>query len=295
MQASKERTWQQNRDIIFWLMDDTLYLARPMAFWGSDESRLSSNRGHFLDLVHLLGQWQCPQASSCLNEGQASIIRKTRCLSFPKRTQNDLVRALSVYLKRLTQKEVIHHDSHLCLETTDVSLVEQVGLSTIKQCCIQLCDVRTTTGLALKNLELGEENQPKLENIHGHGSYTVLYVHCHAHCLHLALVESLKPSSKQTANSLKFTEIAETAKTLWRLFFTAFFFYTFTANSPKHQALFLEIQKATNPSQHILELKKLSLSEGWLTWRIWRCASNLTQLEKWQKCFYTYCTCSKVL
>uniref|UniRef100_A0A3B3Q1L7 Retinoic acid receptor responder protein 3-like n=1 Tax=Paramormyrops kingsleyae TaxID=1676925 RepID=A0A3B3Q1L7_9TELE len=62
-----------------------------------------------------------------------------------------------------------------------------------------------------------------------------LYVHYHAHCLNLVLVESAK-SNKHFIEKL----------------------YTFIANSPKRHAVFVETQRAIDPDQCVLELQRLS-------------------------------------
>lgn len=96
-------------------------------------------------------------------------------------------------------------------------MVHYVHDVTIKECFIQLCDVQSTTGEQLENLVMNllKENQRKVEDIHGQGydgaanmngpykglqsriqkqKEKALYVHCHAHCLNLVLVESAKSS-----------------------------------------------------------------------------------------------------
>ncbi|XP_066941006.1 zinc finger MYM-type protein 1-like [Macrobrachium rosenbergii] len=68
-----------------------------------------------------------------------------------------------------------------------------------------------------------------------------LYVHCHAHCLNLVLVESAK-------SSIQFITFFSLVEKL----------YAFVANSSKRHAAFMEIQKAMYPEDRPLELQKLS-------------------------------------
>ncbi|KAK0139995.1 hypothetical protein N1851_023102 [Merluccius polli] len=62
-----------------------------------------------------------------------------------------------------------------------------------------------------------------------------LYVHCHAHCLNLVLVESAK------IKSALFESL-----------------HTFLARSPKRHAAFVKLQQTMYPGQRVCELKRLS-------------------------------------
>ena len=69
-----------------------------------------------------------------------------------------------------------------------------------------------------------------------------LYVHCHAHCLNLVLVESAK-------SSIQFVTFFSLVEKL----------YVFVANSSKRRhAAFMLIQRAMFPEDRPLELQKLS-------------------------------------
>ncbi len=68
-----------------------------------------------------------------------------------------------------------------------------------------------------------------------------LYVHCHAHCLNLVLVERAKSST----HFASFFTIVEKL-------------YTFIANSTKGHAAFVQTQQAMNHVQSALGLQKLS-------------------------------------
>ena len=156
-------------------------------------------------------------------------------------------------------------------ETTDVSHIEQVSFvvqyvhnMTIKERFVQLCDVASTTGEALENvvMKLLEQNNLNIQDVCGQGydgaanmsgcynglqsriqkqNERALYVHCHAHCLNLVLVES----AKSNKHFVDFFTVVE------RL-------YTFIANSTKRHAAFVDTQKAMNPDQRVLEQQRFS-------------------------------------
>ena len=182
IQAVKEKQRQANREIMFRLMDITLFLARQgLAFRGNDEGLSGSNRGNFLSLVDLIGQYDSVLRLhlDVLKEKQASG-QKPQVSLLSNKTQNDLIRALSLYVKRIIQKEVTEASqfSILLNETSDVSHIEQVSFvvryvhdMTIKERFIQLCDVVSTTGEALETvvMKLLQENNLPLKNICGQG------------------------------------------------------------------------------------------------------------------------------
>lgn len=72
-----------------------------------------------------------------------------------------------------------------------------------------------------------------------------LYVHCHAHCLNLVLVESTKSS----IHFVSFLTIVEKL-------------YTFIANFTKQHSAFVQTQQTMNPGQCALELQRLSDTDG---------------------------------
>ncbi len=226
LQNEKER--QKNREILFRLIDITVYLARQgLAFRGHDESSTSSNRGNFLELVHLLAEYdsvlrmhlECTQITQ-------SQKKKPQVTLLSNRTQNDLIRSLGTQVRNVILKEIKEAKifSILLDETTDVSHSEQVSFVVrfvhdmqIKERFIQVCQVKSTTGQDLEEVVMAllSENGLNAENIRGQGydgaanmsaSYKglqarlqrqnekALFVHCHAHCLNLVLVETAKSS-----------------------------------------------------------------------------------------------------
>ncbi|GAA6106326.1 collagen alpha-5(VI) chain-like isoform X1 [Tachysurus ichikawai] len=94
LQNKKER--QKNREILFRLIDITVYLARQgLAFRGHDESSTSSNRGNFLELVHLLAEYDSVLRMH-LEHIQITQFQKKKAqvTLLSNRTQNDLIRSL---------------------------------------------------------------------------------------------------------------------------------------------------------------------------------------------------------
>ena len=101
MEAAKERERQKNRAIMFRLMDITLFLAKQaLAFRGNEEGLSSSNRGNFLNLVDLLGQYDSVLGLH-LELVKEKQTKGARSFLLPNRTQNYLIKALSVYVKRI--------------------------------------------------------------------------------------------------------------------------------------------------------------------------------------------------
>ncbi len=220
LQNEKER--QKNREILFRLIDITVYLARQgLAFRGHDESSTSSNRGNFLELVHLLAEYDSVLRMhlECIQITQ-SQKKKPQVTLLSNRTQNDLIRSLGTQVRNVILKEIKEAKifSILLDETTDVSQSEQVSFVVrffhdmqIKERFIQVCQVKSTTGQDLEEVVMAllSENGLNAENIRGQGydgaanmsaSYKglqarlqrqnekALFVHCHAHCLNLVLV-----------------------------------------------------------------------------------------------------------
>jgi len=96
MEAAKERERQKNREIMLCLIDITLYLAKQaLAFRRNEECLSSSNRGNFLNLVDLLGQYDSVIGL------HLDALKEKRCQVFllSNRTQNDLIKAVSLYVK----------------------------------------------------------------------------------------------------------------------------------------------------------------------------------------------------
>ncbi|XP_068242196.1 zinc finger MYM-type protein 1-like [Palaemon carinicauda] len=143
------------------------------------------------------------------------------------RTQNDLIKALAISVRRVILEE-IHKSkifSILMDETTDVSHTEQVSFVVIyvhdfkiKEHFIQVFNVQSTTGEALEKevISMLNKNNLNIDDMRGQGNdgaanmsgiYNglqsrlqkqnpkALHVHCHAHSLNLVSVESAKSST----------------------------------------------------------------------------------------------------
>jgi len=78
-----------------------------MAFRGDNESLSSSNKEHFLELVELVGQYDSVFKLHLDNikEKQGSC-QKPQVSLLSNRIQNDLIRAMAIYVKREILKEV---------------------------------------------------------------------------------------------------------------------------------------------------------------------------------------------
>ena len=116
MQGAKARKRQKNKEIIFRLKEITVCLAgQGLTFRGRDESWLNSNRRNVLHLVDLQAQYDSALKLhlDVIKEKQASNKNPPSVLS--NRTQNDLIRALSIHAKRLMRPLMCRTLSKCCL------------------------------------------------------------------------------------------------------------------------------------------------------------------------------------
>lgn len=275
LQAAKDMEREKNREILSRLLAITLYLARQgMPFRGDVETLSSQNRGNFLELVELFSKYDSviKLHLEAIREKQGPGKRPLVSL-LSNRSQNDMIKALAISVKRVIQKEIQQSETFSILidETTDAAHTEQVSFviryvhnMQIKERFLQVCNVQNTSGDALEKvvIDLLGENDLKLENIRGQGydgaanmsgrfkglqsrilkrNPKALYVHCQAHCLNLVLVES----AKSNICFISFFNLVEKL-------------YTFVANSSKRHTAFIEMQKTMYPDQRPLELQKLS-------------------------------------
>ena len=275
VQAARDKEKLRNREILCRLISITLYLARQgLPFRGDSESSTSENRGNFLELVEMFSKYDSVVKLhlDVIKEKQETLKRPQVSL-LSNRTQNDLIKALAISVRRVILEE-IHKSkifSILMDETTDVSHTEQVSFVVryvhdfkIKERFIQVFNVQSTTGEALEKevISMLNTNNLNIDDMRGQGydgaanmsgiynglqsrlqrqNPKALYVHCHAHCLNLVLVESAK-------SSIQFVTFFSLVEKL----------YAFVANSSKRHAAFMEIQKAMYPEDRPLELQKLS-------------------------------------
>ena len=228
-QAAKDREREKNREILSRLLATTLYLARQgMPFRGDDETLSSQNRGNFLELVELFSKYDSviKLHLEAIKEKHGPGKRPLVSL-LSNRSQNDMIKALAISVKRVIQKEIQESKTFSILmdETTDAAHTEQVSFviryvhnMQIKERFLQVCNVHTTSGDALEKvvIVLLEENDLKLENIWGQGydgaanmagiysgAQAIIkkhqplapYVHCGAHCMHLITQHSCTASS----------------------------------------------------------------------------------------------------
>jgi len=122
---------KKDREILFHLIGTTVYLARQgLAFRGHDESRTSSNRGNFLELVHLLAEYDSVLRMHLESVQMIQSHKKEPHVTLlSNRTQNDLIRSLGTQVRNAILKEINEAKifSILLDETTDVSHSEQVS------------------------------------------------------------------------------------------------------------------------------------------------------------------------
>ncbi len=240
--------------------------------------------------MHLLAEYDSVLRMhlECIHITQ-SQKKKPQVTLLSNRTQNDLIRSLRTQVRNVILKEIKEAKmfSILLDETTDVSHSEQVSFVVrfvhelqIKKRFIQVCHVKSTTGQDLEEVVMAllSENGLNAENIRGQGydgaanmsaSYKglqariqrqnekALFVHCHALCLNLVLVETAKSSPH-------FVHLFNLVERL----------YTFLSSSSKRHAAFIEMQKLLYAEEKTWELKQLSDTR-------WTCRENaLKVLQK---------------
>ena len=160
-------------------------------------------------------------------------------------------------------------------ETTDVSHTEQDSFVVryvydfkIKNRFIQVSNVQSTTGEALEKevISMLNTNNLSIDDMRGQGydraanmsgiynglqsrlqrqNPKALYVHCHAHCLNLVLVESAK-------SSIQFVTFFSLVEKL----------YAFVANSSKRHAAFMEIRKQCIQKTAHLNFRSYQTQDG---------------------------------
>jgi len=273
--AIREREKQKNREILTRLIDIISYLARQgKALRGDDESAESSNQGNFLELVKMFSQYDSVLKLHLDHVKEKKVGKKKSWVSLlSNRTQNYLIKALATFTRREIGKEMKEANIYSILvdETTDVSHCEQVSFVVryvfemdVKERFLQVCNVSRTTGEEMEKtvLDLLQSNDLEIENMRGQGydgaanmsgqykglqsrilqhNAMALYVHCHAHCLNLVLVESAK-------SSLHFITFFNLVEKLY-VFFTA---------STKRHTAFIKCQEDLHPGERVIQLQKLS-------------------------------------
>ncbi|XP_068243694.1 zinc finger MYM-type protein 1-like [Palaemon carinicauda] len=127
VQAARDKEKQRNREILCRLISITLYLARRgLPFSGDQESSISENRGN----VEMFSKYNSVVKLhlDVIKEKQ-EILERLQVSLLSNRTQNDLIKALAISVRRVILEE-IHKSkifSILIDETSDVSHTEQVS------------------------------------------------------------------------------------------------------------------------------------------------------------------------
>ena len=116
---------EKNRKILERLLDCALFLAKQnLAFRGHDESSSSSNRGNFVELIHLVAKYD-PLLASHLADNSKS---KQKYLSHT--IQNDLLQSINdtILKKIVTEIKSAKYYAVLADTTTDISHKDQFSL-----------------------------------------------------------------------------------------------------------------------------------------------------------------------
>ncbi|XP_064101731.1 zinc finger MYM-type protein 1-like [Macrobrachium nipponense] len=182
VQAARDKEKQRKREILCRLISITLYLARQcFPFRGDQESSISENRGNFLELVEMFGKYDSVVKLhlDVIKEKQ-EILKRSQVSLLSNRTQNDLIKALAISVRRVILEE-IHKSkifSILIDETSDVSHTEQVSFVVryvhdlkIKERFIQVFNVQSTTGEALEKevISMLNTNNLNIDDMRGQG------------------------------------------------------------------------------------------------------------------------------
>lgn len=127
----KKKLLEAAFEVLSRLIAITLFLARQgMSFRGDDETSSSQNRGNFLELVELFSKYDSviKLHLDAVKENQRTQKRPLVSL-LSNRTQNDLIKALAISVKRVIREEIQESKIFLILldEMTDVSHTEQVS------------------------------------------------------------------------------------------------------------------------------------------------------------------------
>ena len=103
-------------------VDATVFIsAQGLAFRGHEESRLSSNRGNFLELMELLGNY---------NQELRSFLEKDRITYTSHEPQNELIDCISAEVRQEIQKRM-ENSRFLAVMMNDTSAISNVEQSAV--------------------------------------------------------------------------------------------------------------------------------------------------------------------
>lgn len=217
--GNKER---QNRyEVLPILLDVTNTLARlHLPFRGHDDTESSSNKGVFLEVVHLISMWNDDLA---IHLTQANAKRKSYPSYTSPTSQNEMIHCSAQYVQEKIIKEVKASKYFaVCLDTTpDSSNEDQLSIiiryvdsnGHINEDLLDFIHARDMTlgGLFESLKSVLDKFQLKMVNIRGQGydgcstmsgcysgvqarvreiCESVNFVHCHAHRLDLVIVDT---------------------------------------------------------------------------------------------------------
>ena len=266
LDAGHGKTLEENRRYMRAVIESLRFTAcQTIGQRGHRENEESTNRGNFLELLHLLGKFDSVVANKLSSgPGNAKYIHHD--------IQNELIDIMASIVREQISNEVkeAEHFTLMVDETKDVSKQEQISivlrylhhgdiheefldfvpadgldaqslLLTVKQALAKLdidknaCVAQCYDGASvMSGCNNGVQERFRQEVPHA------VYIHCHAHRLNLVLVDcvhNIKP-------------VAECFATVQLL-------YNFFSGSVTHKA-FMEKQRDLEPSKRAVELKRLS-------------------------------------
>ena len=127
-QAAKDKEREKNREIMSRLIAITVFLARQGGYLRGDDETMSRPKSG--ELVELFSKYDCviKLHIDAIKDKMGSQKRPLVSL-LSNRTQNDLIKALAISVRRVIQTEIQYSNifSILMGETTDVSHTEQTS------------------------------------------------------------------------------------------------------------------------------------------------------------------------
>lgn len=224
--SKKEELRLENRKVMFRLIDIIICLVKSgKPFRGHDESETSNNKGLFRELLNLLSKYDNVLRSHFEHGARNALYRSNRI-------QNDIIKSIhNVVLKKIKSNIENSYISILADETSDVGHSEQLSVviryfdSEKNRPIETLVALRCMTSVTAQSIfnsidsvlkEMGKcwtsvlavcfDGASTMSGSKGgvqakckEQNTNIKYVHCYAHCLNLALVDSVceKSTSKQ--------------------------------------------------------------------------------------------------
>ncbi|KAL4126090.1 hypothetical protein QTP88_010319 [Uroleucon formosanum] len=128
LNVSNNKQIAENRQIVLTIFKAVLFLAiQNLAFRGHQEDNLSSNRGNFLEIIHLLGDYNPYLSTHLLNIAASS--KKNRITYLSNNTQNKMLLILSNIVREKIINDINGSGlfSIIIDTTTDLTHLEQLA------------------------------------------------------------------------------------------------------------------------------------------------------------------------